>query len=98
MRWSVQWNVLPGKRGFNTIEMRLNYFNFDKFEDKYLLTNDFGNHIFVSHQEFKKLLQGSLASDSSIYRLLLERGFVYEGSDLDFSSRKSMNYVRLNSI
>ena len=32
--------------------MRLNYFNFKSFDNKVLLTNDFGDHVFLEKDEF----------------------------------------------
>ena len=42
---------------------KLNYFNFKKFnENEILLTNDFGNFIFISNEAFEKLVKNLLPS------------------------------------
>ena len=41
----------------------INYFNFKKFDDDYLLTNDLGRYMFVSAPEFKALLTGTVDPD-----------------------------------
>ena len=54
----------------------LNPFNFDEFEDGYLLTNDFGNYSFLSPEEFKKLLTKDLKESSEKYNELWRKGFL----------------------
>lgn len=61
---------------------KLNYFNFKKFnEDEFLLTNDFGNFIFISNETFEKLVNNQLKIDSSEYKNLIELGFIYENEE-----------------
>lgn len=66
--------------------MRLNYFNFKEFEGKILMTNDLGGHLFVSPDEFKKIIQKDIDLDSTIGRQLLEKNMVYEETNLEYSS------------
>ncbi|WP_051226437.1 His-Xaa-Ser system radical SAM maturase HxsB [Butyrivibrio sp. MC2013] len=49
----------------------INYFNFKRFENDYLITNDFGRYSFVDLPTLKKLIQGNEheISDSAIQRL-----------------------------
>ena len=69
--------------------MKLNYFNFKKFQDQILITNDFGCDMFVSEDIFKRILKKDIDLDSEIGQKLLEKniigGFdlsaVYEGMD-----------------
>ena len=36
--------------------MKSNYYNFKKYKDKYLLTNEEGKYIFLSEEEFHHLV------------------------------------------
>lgn len=65
--------------------MKLNYFNYKKFHGKNLLTNDLGKHVFLSDQDFKKLLTKKIDLPSNIGIELLDKGFIYDESDLSFS-------------
>ena len=67
--------------------MKLNYFNFKPFEDKMLLTNDLGNYIFVSQGEFKHIVQRDVDLSSNVGQELLQKGFVYDDTNLGFYSR-----------
>ena len=35
---------------------KINYFNFKEKENNYLLTNDFGNYVFIDKNNFSKLV------------------------------------------
>lgn len=67
--------------------MKLNYFNFRPFADKVLLTNDFGNYIFVSNDTFKRILSRNIDMSSPLAQELIQKGFIYEGTNLSFSSK-----------
>ena len=66
--------------------MRLNYFNFKRFEDKILLTNDFGCYVFVTPEEFSQLLHKSIDQESSLGKELYKKHFVYYDTNLEFSA------------
>lgn len=55
----------------------INYFNFKKFDDKYLVSNDFGNHMFLSQNDFKLLLMDKIVPENERYTEFAEKGFVY---------------------
>ena len=56
---------------------KLNYFNFKKNNNNYLLTNDIGEYAFMENEEFKKLVnKGKLKEETQ--KELLEKGFIYE--------------------
>ena len=57
-----------------------NYFNYQKRKKHYLLTNDFGNYVFLSHKHFKALLDGEKLP-RNIYEELKNKQFVYEEDD-----------------
>lgn len=66
--------------------MKLNYFNFKNFGDYILMTNDFGKYVFVSHDDFKKIISKNLNMESELARILIENKMIYEESDLEYSS------------
>lgn len=66
--------------------MRLNYFNFKEFEGQVLLTNDLGGHIFVSPNDFKKIVQKDIDLESELGRQLIEKNMVYDDTNLEYSS------------
>ena len=52
--------------------MRLNFFNFKKYDnDSFLLTNDFGQYLFLDRDEFKTTISGELSADSELGKKLL---------------------------
>ena len=64
---------------------KLNFFNFKEFStDEFLLTNDFGNFIFLSKNNFEKLINKNLTSTDSDYNKLIELGFIYEDEEVFF--------------
>ena len=66
--------------------MRLNYFNFKEFEGKFLLTNDLGSHLFVSQEDFKRIIKNDIESDSQLEKHLLEKNIIYGETNLQYSS------------
>lgn len=66
--------------------MRLNYFNFKRFEDKILLTNDFGNYMFVSLSEFVQIVNKEINLESDVGKELLEKQMIYTETNLEYSS------------
>lgn len=76
--------------------MRLNYFNFKEFEGKCLLTNDLGSHLFVSSDDFKKIIKKDVDLDSELGKQLLQKNMVYTDTNLEYSSRlmHDMRYIK----
>lgn len=66
----------------------INYFNFKRYRNKYLTTNDFGRYVFLDHDQLKKLLLENFAGDDSLYHQLKDRYFVFDG-DTDTFARNS---------
>ena len=62
----------------------LNYFNFDKRNNRVLLTNDFGKYQFVSTETFDELLKGCVSEDNPDRELLIHNGFIFDGSNETF--------------
>lgn len=66
--------------------MKLNYFNFKSFNDKVLLTNDFGEHLFVSIDDFNRIMKKNLDSETDLYKKLIDKRMVFNETNLTFSS------------
>jgi His-Xaa-Ser system radical SAM maturase HxsB len=66
--------------------MKLNYFNFKPFENKYLLTNDFGNHTFVSKNDFKNIIKKNIDIESDLGCELARKNMIYDDTNLEYSS------------
>lgn len=62
----------------------INYFNFEKRGQKYLITNDFGKYQFVSEDTFKELVSNSVKDGNEEKTSLIENGFIYEASTENF--------------
>ena len=66
--------------------MKLNYFNFKKFKDKILMTNDFGQYFFASPKDFKNIISRNISSDSELAKKLIDANMIYDNSDFEYSS------------
>ena len=66
----------------------LNYFNFRKMEDKYLITNDSGQYDFIAPSDLRQLIQGESELSTELAKNLLEKGFVYENRESFLESQK----------
>ena len=77
----------------------INYFNFKRFKNRYLLTNDLGKYMFASQNEFKSLLLDNIDLNSKFGMEATEKFFCYDGSKQAFSEimkpymRESKNYL-----
>ncbi len=56
--------------------MIINCTGFRQFGQKVLLTNDLGNYVFLTHEEFKQFREKKLTEDSSVSEMLIEKGFL----------------------
>lgn len=65
--------------------MKLNFFNFKRFEDKVLLTNDFGSHLFVTPSEFVQIVEKNIDLESDLGRRLIEKQMVFDDTNLEYS-------------
>ena len=57
---------------------KYNHFNFRRYSDSILLTNDAGRFIFLREDEFQNLLRGTLETGSETYSQLKENGFIID--------------------
>lgn len=77
----------------------INYFNFKKINNKYLLTNDLGKYMFVSSKELESLLKNDIDYASDFGSEATDKFFCYNGSKQAFSevlkpyTRESKNYL-----
>lgn len=69
--------------------MRLNYFNFKELDSKYLLTNDFGDNIFLEKDEFYLLITGKIPRDSVLAQKVTSSRMAFEGTNLAFSGKNT---------
>lgn len=67
----------------------INYFNFEKRDGKYLLTNDFGKYAFVNEDTFHALVQDKVSDDNPTKQELLDKGFLIKGSMEGFIQKTS---------
>ncbi len=68
--------------------MKLNYFNFKSLGDKILLTNDFGEYVFITPDEFKQLIAKEIELNSPLGEKLQRRHIIYDGTDLQYSGEQ----------
>ena len=76
--------------------MKLNYFNFKKFNEKVLLTNDLGEYVFVSEPEFKNIICKKIDLNSELGCKLLKNNMIYDDTKLEFSSNRKydLQYIK----
>ena len=55
-----------------------NHYNFKKFKDKILVTNDFGRYTFLEKNDFKNFVCENLQKESEVYQSLVDNRFIYE--------------------
>lgn len=77
----------------------INYFNFKKLNNKYLLTNDLGRYMFADFEELKSMVKNDIDFNSDFGQKAIENYFCYDGSVQAFSEllrpyyRDSKNYL-----
>lgn len=62
----------------------INYFNFKKISDGYLITNELGRYAFISEDEFKILVNDEITMDHKRFEELKEKYFIFDGSQQEF--------------
>jgi len=60
----------------------LGFFRFKKFKDKYLLTNDVGQYLFLTKKEFENFLENKLEKNKDPYLSLKKKNFLKNELDL----------------
>ena len=64
----------------------INFFNFKKFGEEYLLTNDTGRHAFVKEDTLNSLIEHRELPEE-IYKELKDNYFVYDEHDSVFTEK-----------
>lgn len=67
--------------------LRLNFFNFKKFGDKVLITNDLGRYSFLTNSEFRDLISHKLDRQSNAFKELEDKGFLFDGNNLEYTQK-----------
>lgn len=67
----------------------INYFNFKKFDNKYLITNDLGYYMFIDSAEFNKLILDDISVNDENYSELTNKGFIFNTNREVFLDRFS---------
>ena len=62
----------------------INYFNFKRIDDKYLITNDFGHYMFLSPDDFEDFVTEGQVQDPYQSEELYKKKFVYNSSSKSF--------------
>ena len=75
--------------------MQLNYFNFKRFDNLILLTNDAGKFAFVSPAEMKKLMTKKLTPDETCYAKLRDAFFLTD-QPIEVVAAEMRDYIRDN--
>ena len=71
----------------------LNYFNFKKIKDQYLVTNDLGYYHFLNDNDFNDLIEGQLKQGTKVYEDLKNKFFIYE-DDVHIFANKTGQKLR----
>lgn len=67
----------------------LNYFNFRKFDNFYLITNDAGQFAFIDCDTLRLMIEGGLENAPEKYQLLIDKGFVYRNREAFLKEQQS---------
>lgn len=79
----------------------INYFNFKKLGDEYLITNDLGRYAFLNKKDLINLIKDQVDISSPVGQMLANDHFIYNGSEQGFIDemlhilRDSKSYVFL---
>ena len=58
--------------------MKTNYFNFKKYNDKVLITNDLGYWCLLEVTDFANLVKGNIKPDDAVYSELCQKRFIFD--------------------
>ena len=73
----------------------LGFFRFKKLNEKILLTNDYGEHVFLEEDEFRDFIEGKLNKNKKPYLSLVAKNFVKSEFDVSQSIER---YRRKNDF
>ena len=63
-------------------EGSVGYFRYGMVGDKVLLTNDVGEHLFLTPEEFRRFIAGQVQADEPLYANLRKRYFLKRDLDV----------------
>lgn len=73
------------------ISDNLGFFRFKKIEDKYLLTNDVGDYVFLTKNEFDDFTQGKIDKEGAVYAKLRDKNFIKDELNYDYLIERYKN-------
>lgn len=78
-------NRTESEKSANSGRLKLNFFNFRKFKDRYLLTNDLGYHLFLSPEEFSLIQKPEqIDPQSELAERLIQNKMAFTTSAMEF--------------
>ena len=70
----------------------INFFNFRKYKNSYLLTNDFGDYVFLTKEEFYSFLKDKINKESDLYQTLLQKQFIIPAKKAEIIQQTQQDY------
>lgn len=70
----------------------INFFNFRRYKDSYLLTNDFGDYVFLSKEEFFRFLKNEIDDETDLYKMLLQKQFIIPSKKSEIIQQTQQDY------
>jgi His-Xaa-Ser system radical SAM maturase HxsB len=71
----------------------LNYFNYKKYGNYYLLTNDLGKYLFITKECFQKIMHDTVDESDNEYKALLDNYFI-SNKNAELFEKEASLYVR----
>lgn len=72
----------------------INYFNFKKYKDKVLITNDMGYYAFLSKEDFSLLIKDEIGDKHPIFAELTQKNFILNGHPFIVTGQAAGDYIR----
>jgi His-Xaa-Ser system radical SAM maturase HxsB len=79
------------------VKNNINYFNFTKVDNQYLITNDSGNYMFLPESDFNLMLNGNLNENLELKSKLSNNNFIIEGNKEIFVDKMSQKVRNIKS-
>lgn len=76
----------------------INYFNFKKLNNEYLITNDLGRYLFADKKELFSLINNQVDMNSDFGKSAEENMFCYDGSPRGFAEKENLIFVTVKII
>lgn len=72
----------------------INYFNFKKYKDKILITNDLGFYAFLDPNDFSLLIKDEMKSSHPLYSEMINKRFLLEGNAFVSTTNVAEDFTR----